>query len=324
MTIKRINIALILPGVLHNYKVWNPYSSQAGNRGRPKSAVLDCLIKRGLLLVLGSGAVSESQSGSITIRIFFSNVHADPRLRQRPRFRFRFRRASTVNRSHDHRPGGLVLSALDHSFWILLLPSRFAMYHRCSVEMGKAGGDVNFEKVMKEVGGFFKKEKYPFAVIGAFALHAYGLTRVTSDLDFVTDVRAQEKLISFLEQLGYETLYMSAGYSNHLHTDIAMGRLDFVYVSGETSSQLLGSTTKSFVLGGMPVVVPRAEHIVAMKIQAMKNDPERFFQDMADIQFLMQLPDVDRSEIKEYFEKQGLLDKYYGIQRIIDSSESES
>jgi len=177
---------------------------------------------------------------------------------------------------------------------------------------------------MKEIGRFFEEEDFTFAIIGAFALHAYGLTRATSDLDFITDIRAQDKLIPFLEKLGYETLYVSSGYSNHLHTDPGMGRLDFVYVSGKTSRQLLGAAAKTFILGGITVAVPRAEHIAAMKIPAMKNDPELSLQDMADIQFLMRLPDIDKTEIREYFKKQGLLDKYHEIQRIIDASESKS
>ena len=37
-----------------------------------------------------------------------------------------------------------------------------------------------------------------------------------------------EKLVAFLESLGYETLYRSAGYSNHVHALPDLGRLDFV------------------------------------------------------------------------------------------------
>ena len=179
---------------------------------------------------------------------------------------------------------------------------------------------MNFEKVMKAIGQFFEQEGFTFAVIGAFALHAYGLTRATRDLDFVTDIQSQEKLIRFLEKLGYETIHASTGYSNHLHTDAAMGRIDFVYTSGETSRQLLGSATKKLMVGETAIAVPRAEHIAAMKIQAMKNDPERTFQEMADIQFLMRLPGIDKNEIKGYFEKQGLKDRYNEIQKIIEAS----
>jgi len=178
---------------------------------------------------------------------------------------------------------------------------------------------LDFERVMREVGRFFDREGFSYAVIGAFALHAYGLTRTTGDVDFVTEFPAQQNLIPFLEALGYETLHVSSGYSNHLHRDPALGRLDFVYVSGETSRLLFGSAQKLLLSEDLSLPVPRAEHLAAMKIQAMKNDPKRTFQEMADILFLMHLPGIDKMEIRDYFEKQGLMDKYNEIQRILET-----
>jgi hypothetical protein len=178
---------------------------------------------------------------------------------------------------------------------------------------------LDFERAIREVGSFFEREGFNYAIIGAFALHAYGMTRATRDLDFVTEFPAQQKLVVFLEALGYETLHVSSGYSNHLHQDPAMGRLDFVYVSGDTSRQLLGSAQKILVLGDLSVPVPRAEHLAAMKVQAMKNDPERTFQEMADILFLMQLPGIDKMEIRGYFERQGLMERYDEIQKILQA-----
>ena len=94
---------------------------------------------------------------------------------------------------------------------------------------------MEFGKILEAIVGFCEREGISCAVVGAFGLHAYGLTRATYDLDFVTEVKAQPKVIPFLESLGYETLHVSAGYSNHLHAHVAMGCLDFVYVGGETS-----------------------------------------------------------------------------------------
>jgi len=182
---------------------------------------------------------------------------------------------------------------------------------------------LDFEKVMRAVAQFFEGEGVAYAIIGAFGLHAYGLSRATSDLDFVTDFKAQPKLVPFLEKLGYKTLHFSSGYSNHVHSNPAMGRLDFVYVSGETSRQLLGSAKKLHVLGGISVAVPRAEHLAAMKIQAMKNDPERTYQEMADIQFLLRLPGINEEEIRGYFDKQGLLDRYDEIKKVLKTARSE-
>lgn len=65
-----------------------------------------------------------------------------------------------------------------------------------------------------------------------------------------------------------------------------------------------------FRLGGHELRVPRPEHLAAMKVHAMKNDPGRAFQELADIRFLLQLDGVDEGEIREYFEKAGLDERF--------------
>ena len=174
---------------------------------------------------------------------------------------------------------------------------------------------MDFGKVLGVLVTFFERESFRFAAIGAFGLHAYGLSRATLDLDFATESRAQPTLIAFLESLGYETLHRSAGYSNHIHPHQDLGRIDFVYVSGETSQLLFGGGAM-LRLGGQSVPVPRPEHLAAMKIHAMKNDPSRTLQEMADIQFLLRLPDIDEEEIRGYFERSGLLERYLEIKRL--------
>jgi len=47
-----------------------------------------------------------------------------------------------------------------------------------------------------------------------------------------------------------------------------------------------------------------------MKVHAIKNDPARRHQELADIRFLMGLPGVDRGEIRRYFESSGLGELY--------------
>jgi hypothetical protein len=49
----------------------------------------------------------------------------------------------------------------------------------------------------------------------------------------------------------------------------------------------------------------------------MKNDPQRTLQEMADIHFLLRLPEIDREEIKGYFEEQRMLEKYYEILKLL-------
>jgi hypothetical protein len=175
---------------------------------------------------------------------------------------------------------------------------------------------VDFGKVLAVLASFFEREGFRYAAIGAFGLHAYGLSRATLDLDFATEAEAQPALVAFLESLGYETLHRSEGYSNHVHPLADLGRVDFVYVDVDTSRRLLGGGGRTLRLGGHEVPVPRPEHLAAMKIHAMRNDPSRTLQEMADVQFLLRLPGIDEEEIRRYFERAGLLERYREIKRL--------
>jgi hypothetical protein len=174
---------------------------------------------------------------------------------------------------------------------------------------------LDFGRVLDTLAAFFERESFRYAAVGAFGLHAYGLSRATLDLDLATELRAQEKLVPFLESLGYETIYRSSGYSNHLHALPDLGRVDFIYVEGETGRRLFGGGT-TLVLGDRRVPVPRPEHLAAMKVHAMKNDPSRTLQEMADVQFLLRLPGIDEAEIRGYFEQAGLRDRFDDIKRL--------
>lgn len=174
---------------------------------------------------------------------------------------------------------------------------------------------MDFGKVIDLVAGFFEREQLPFAVIGGFALHAYGLTRATTDLDFVTEAAAQSRVVSFLEGAGYETLYVSSGFSNHVHPVADLGRLDFVYVAGDTARRLFAGARPAVVFAKRRLLVPSPEHLAAMKVQAMKNDPARRHQELADVRFLLTLSGVDRDEIRRYFEESGLGEFYDDLER---------
>jgi hypothetical protein len=54
-----------------------------------------------------------------------------------------------------------------------------------------------------------------------------------------------------------------------------------------------------------------------MKVLAIKSDPSRTFQDLADIRFLASLPGVDHEEIRRQFERHGLLDRYRDLERFL-------
>jgi uncharacterized protein (DUF1330 family) len=172
---------------------------------------------------------------------------------------------------------------------------------------------MNFADVLQTVTGFLDQQGARYAVIGGVALVMYGLPRTTLDLDLVVDFAVQDGLIQWLEARGYQTLHRSSGYSNHSHSDPSWGDLDFVYVRGETAEKLFAGCRKAKGPGGLEVLVPSPEHLAALKVISLKNDPARAFRDQEDIRFLLHLPGVDQRAIRGYFERHGLGDRFNDI-----------
>ncbi len=169
---------------------------------------------------------------------------------------------------------------------------------------------MDFVRVLEEVGAFLSARGHRYAVAGGVALAVYGHPRLTLDLDLVTEADAQPALIPFMESLGYATLHRSSGFSNHRHQDRARGRVDFIYVKDQTATRLFDGLRTAPGPAGTPIPLPRPEHLIAMKVQAMKNAPERTWQEMADIGYLLGLPGINRAEVRGYFEKADLLERW--------------
>lgn len=175
---------------------------------------------------------------------------------------------------------------------------------------------MDFAKVLAEIARFLDARKARYGLAGAFALQAHGLQRATSDLDLVVESRAQPMLLLFVDSLGYERLHVSEGYSNHLHPDPRWGRIDFVYLDDHTADVLFARAGKTRILPGVEMLVPSPEHVAAMKVQAMKNDRTRTLKEMADIQYLLQLPGVDEAEVRRYFDEAGLSERFDEIKAL--------
>jgi len=176
---------------------------------------------------------------------------------------------------------------------------------------------MDFGHNLKDLKSFLDARQYRWALIGGVAVAVYGLARTTLDLDLLVDVDAQEEIVSFMEELGFETLHCSTAYSNHLHADPIRGRVDFLYVRSPTSDRLFAEAEERTGPRGIPVLVPKPEHLIAMKVLAIKSDPSRTFQDLADIRYLASLPGVNHEEIRSQFERHGLLDRYRELEHIL-------
>ena len=176
---------------------------------------------------------------------------------------------------------------------------------------------MDFAAVLSTVSAELEQNGMRYAVIGGIALAALGMPRTTLDLDIVTDASSQPVLVGLLERLGYETVHRSTAYSNHLHREATHGRVDVVYVDGDTAARLFGAVRTLAGFGGLTMPVAAPEHLAAMKVLAMKNDPARTFQELADIRFLLALPGVDRDLVRRHFERHGLLERFEDVEKTL-------
>jgi hypothetical protein len=176
---------------------------------------------------------------------------------------------------------------------------------------------MEFAAVLDRLASYFEERRQPYAVVGGVALAAYGILRTTLDLDLAVDRSIQDDLVRCMESLGYSTLYRSEGYSNHAHADEDWGRVDFVYLRGETSGVFFGAVRRVTGPRGREVPVPSPEHLAAMMIQSMRDDPSRTWQEMADVRALLGRPDVDRDAVRESFARCGLLGRWDELARTL-------
>src|SRR5436309_16123753 len=102
---------------------------------------------------------------------------------------------------------------------------------------------MEFERVLRMFVDFLDRERIRYAIVGGLAVAAWGRKRSTKDADFAVDLTNQQRVVAFAESSGYETLHISSGFSNHVHPDPALGRVDFMYLSGPTADHVFEAAT---------------------------------------------------------------------------------
>lgn len=145
---------------------------------------------------------------------------------------------------------------------------------------------------------------------GGFAMAAWGSARSTFDLDLVMGEESRTQVLGALVAQGFEIIFDSEGFTNLLHSEPALGRLDVLWVEGSTRERLFGAAVEKNGPDGQPILVPAPEHLVAMKVKAIKNKPIRVFRDSEDLRVLLSRPEMDQNEAREVFQRAGLLELY--------------
>jgi hypothetical protein len=166
---------------------------------------------------------------------------------------------------------------------------------------------------MKTPIEFLSECPVPHVVIGGHAVRAYGYARQTVDFDCMIATESVQALSEFLHKHDYREAGRMASFIRFWHKDRALGDLDVMPVDTDTFAKV-SAGSREIDLGGFCVRVPRIAHLIALKLHAIKSNPQRELKDGADIVELLRLrPDeVGDDELKEicgryappgYFEK---------------------
>jgi len=152
----------------------------------------------------------------------------------------------------------------------------------------------DLRKTLVTASDCLKAKSIEHALIGGFALSAYGINRATADVDFLAHGGKKDVIILSLEKIGFKLVNKTEDVLQFQ----GIGNLDIILANRPLSQKMLTLAKKS---DRLPILVLAPEDIIGLKIQAYKNDPSRELQDKADIQALIsQYPKMDWKRIKDY------------------------
>jgi len=182
---------------------------------------------------------------------------------------------------------------------------------------------MNFELVLENLIPEFEKNRIRYALIGGFALGAWGIPRATMDLDFLIHKKDLNKLDEILTKMGYKLRFRSENVSQYKSNKKDLGSLDFLHAFREISLKMLARAEfKDVRRGKLSIKVARPEDIIGLKIQAMANDPRRKLKELADIEAILRLykRKINWKLIQEYFQLFKLEDEFKFLMQVLKNA----
>jgi hypothetical protein len=177
---------------------------------------------------------------------------------------------------------------------------------------------MDFKLVLSKLLTSFEKENIQYALMGGFALGAWGVPRSTVDIDFLVHREDMEKVDAIMRGLGYECRQKTENVSQYLSPLKIFGEVDFLHAFRTPSLSMLESAEEKKMFGDtVSVKVLKIEDLIGFKVQAVANDESRKAVDIADIESLIAY-NKDRlnwSLIEEYFTLFGLIELYNDLKK---------
>lgn len=132
-----------------------------------------------------------------------------------------------------------------------------------------------------------------YLVIGGHAVNSYCAPRATLDVDFLIPKKDQAKWRELLLAEGFKLQHDGSTFLQFSPPYGVEWRLDLMLVNCQTFEKLIAGARPMELLG-IRTLVPRPEHLIAMKLHALKHGhEERFEKDFGDVVSLTRDAGID-------------------------------
>jgi predicted nucleotidyltransferase len=165
------------------------------------------------------------------------------------------------------------------------------------------------------------KENADFLVIGGMAVIFYGYSRETADLDILVSAVDRELWLKTMANLGYELQVDGGMFLQFLTVYNHDWPVDFMLVKEATFAPMAQAAREVSMLGEK-VKIPSLEHLLALKLHALKHgNPRRFIKDYLDVENLISINklNIKAEKVKTLFEKYGTMELYEKVSRSLQS-----
>lgn len=151
------------------------------------------------------------------------------------------------------------------------------------------------EKIVELLRAAAQRE-LPSLLIGANAVLLLGYLRNTIDLDLLVPEESRSEWLDLLRELGYRFFHGTDTFAQFESCERDGPPVDLMFVEADTWQKLLQGA-KQATMGEEPVLVPRPEYLIALKLHAAAS-PTRSKPavDWEDIRQIVRICRLDPSE----------------------------
>lgn len=167
--------------------------------------------------------------------------------------------------------------------------------------------------------GFFDKLKdeaeakgLDFLVIGGLAINFYGYSRETADLDLLVDRERRDDWKEMLLEAGYSIEHDADNFLQLVPPGGRQWPIDLMFVSPNTFGPMW-QKSREVSIYGVCLRLPCLEHLIALKLHALKNTrAHRFLKDFQDLEGMIRVNHLHlaASKTRQLFLRYGALELY--------------